>query len=154
MKRLLGLLTLAIALTATRGTLASGPIGVGTPVEGPPAPTTGLEPGNRRRFWAASPVGLFASSVIDAGYIYLRPQFAVGWGRPHWHFVQLETFGTVSAGGLGTYGGARMSIAHLELRSGMRYQFPFSRSFYVQEPDHHYDRFALESRVGPSARTT
>jgi hypothetical protein len=143
---------IAIGLSFARSAAASGPLGVGTPVEPPPPPTVGLEAGNKRLHWANAPVGFFASSVIDAGYIYLRPQIAVGWGRPHWHFVQLEAYGTAAAGGLGNYVGARLSIAQLELRSGVRYQFPFSRSFYERPESEKYDRFSLESREGPSAR--
>jgi hypothetical protein len=138
------------ATSIARPVLANAPIGVGTPVEGPPSPTTGLEPGNRRTFWSNAPVGMFASSIVDAGYIYLRPQIAVGYGRPHWNFIQAETFATASAGGLGSYGGLRVALPHLEMRSGMRYQFPFGRSFYAQAE--RYDRFSLESREGPSSR--
>lgn len=151
MKRALVALALAAAtLSGVRVARATGPIGVGTPVEAPPQVSVGLEPGNRRAFWANAPVGPFVSSIIDAGYIYLRPQFAVGWGRPHWHFVQLETAGTFSAGSMGQYGGARLSLAHIDVRSGMRYQLPFGRSFYARAES--YDRAALESREGPSAR--
>ena len=149
MKRAHALLGVALTLLSSNA-LAQTPIGVGTPVEGPPAPTIGLEPGNKRQYWAAAPVGVFASSVVDAGYIYLRPQIALGWGRPHWHFVQAEAFATISAGSIGHYMGARFSIAHLEMRSGWRYQLPFARSFYAREES--YDRFSLESREGPSAR--
>ena len=147
MKRLAAfVLTMSIAKTA----LATGPIGVGAPLEPPPPPVVGLEPGNRRAYWSNAPVGVFASSIVDAGYIYLRPQFAIGYGRPHWNFAQLETFATASAGTLGAYAGARVALPHFDARSGIRYQFPLARSFYAQQET--YDRFSLESREGPSSR--
>jgi len=151
MKRALSLLGLALGLLSTNA-LATGPVGVGTPVEAAPPPTTGLEPGNKRQYWAAAPVGLFASSIVDAGYIYLRPQIALGWGRPHWHFLQAESFATVSAGGLAHYSGLRVSLPHLEARSGMRYQFSYTRSFYERPAENEYNRSSLESQVGPSSR--
>lgn len=145
------LLALAILTTSTT-TFAAGPIGVGTPIEGPSTPTTGLELGNRRAYWSRGEHRWFVSSIIDAGYLYLRPQIALGYGKPHWRFVLAETATTASAGGVGEYGGVRFALPFVEGRSGFRLQVPFARSFLTQQAS--YDRYDLEDRLAPSARYT
>lgn len=64
----------AALLAMPSPSLAASPVGVGTPIEGPSTPTTGLEPGNRRALWSRGAHRWFLSSTIDAGYLYLRPQ--------------------------------------------------------------------------------
>lgn len=128
--------------------LASGPIGVGAPIDVPP--TVGLEPGNKRAYWSRGAHRLYVSSIIDAGYLYVRPSIAVGFGKPHWRFVQLETSTAVSGNGAGQFGGLRLAIPYAELRGGLRAQLPFSQTFLVSKPSH--DRFDLEERDTPGAR--
>lgn len=138
------------ALMVARPALASGPIGVGTPIESGSPISGGLETGNRRAYWSRGAHRWFTSSMIDVGYLYARPQIAVGWGKPHWRYFQLETFANVSGGGAAQYGGIRLGLPFLEVRSGARYQIPFNRSFFVRQQS--YDRFDLEDRNGPTAR--
>jgi hypothetical protein len=140
-----------VAVLAFSGSaLASGPIGIGTPVEGAPPPVGGLEPGNKRAYWSRGEHRLFVSSLFDAGYLYLRPQIAIGYGKPHWRFAQLETSTGVSGGGANQYGGLRFALPFIEVRGGVRYQFPFSRTFIAEKDK--YSRFDLEARDAPSAR--
>ncbi len=139
----------AVVLAMTVVPLASGPVGVGTPIEAHPMPS-GLETGNRRAFWSGGSHRWFVSSIVDGGYLYLRPQIAFGYGKPHWRFAQLETAATVSAGGVGQYGGLRVALPYVELRGGLRAQIPFARSFLPRQPA--YDRFDLENESSPSAR--
>ena len=139
-----------LLLSLPRPALASGPIGVGAPIEAAPVASGGLETGNRRAYWSRGNHRWFVSSLLDAGYLYARPQIAVGYGKPHWRYFQVETFGTISGGGGAPYAGIRMGLPFLELRSGARYQIPFTRSFLPREAS--YDRFDLENRLAPTAR--
>lgn len=142
-------LLLAALLALPRTALATGPIGVGTPIEPPPS-TSGLEPGNRRSYWSRGDHRFYISSMLDAGYLYGRPQIGVGFGKPNWRFVQLETWAAISGGGVGQYQGLRMGLPFSELRAGARYQVPFDRSFFKQKES--YTRFDFEDRSGPTAR--
>lgn len=146
MSRTLFAVSLGIgAVLAAAPARAVGSLGVGTPIEGPPPGTTGIEPGNKRAYWARGVHRLFASSIVDVGYLYVRPEIAVGWGKPHWHYVEIEAFGTIAGGGIGQYGGVRLALPHVELRSGARYQFAFDRFLFARRES--YDRFSIESRA-------
>lgn len=139
-----------IAVLAAANPALASPIGVGTPIEGSPPPVGGLETGNRRAYWSRGSHRWFVSSLFDAGYLYLRPQIAVGYGKPHWRFAQLETSTGLSGGGANQYGGLRLALPFIEVRSGIRYQFPFARTFILEKDA--YSRFDLEARDAPSAR--
>ncbi len=154
MKRALRLLT-TLAVTALAGTLtgmaaASGPVGVGAPVEGPPPQHGGLETGNKRAYWARGVHRPYFSSIVDFGYLYLRPQIAVGWGKPHWHFVQAEGYAGFSGSGIGQYAGIRAALPLVELRVGARYQASYQRAFMARKDT--YNRRDLEQEEGPASR--
>lgn len=140
---------IAVLTLLPRTALATNPIGVGAPIEAPPS-TTGLEPGNRRSYWSRGEHRFYVSSMLDAGYLYGRPQIAVGFGKPNWRFMQLETWATLSAAGAGQYQGLRFGLPFAELRGGARYQIPLSRLLYLHRET--YTRFDLEDKTGPSAR--
>ncbi len=148
MKRARLVLGALLAVVWSGPARASGPIGVGTPIDAPP--TVGLEPGNKRAYWSRGEHRPFVSSILDAGYLYVRPSIAVGFGKPHWRFVQLETSTALSANGAGQFGGLRLAIPYAELRGGLRAQLPFTRTFLVSKASH--SRFDLEDRDAPGAR--
>lgn len=116
----------------------------------PAMPSTGLELQPHHTFWQDTKVRPFVAARIDLGYIYVRPLLAVGYGRAYWKWVGFEASPIGSGAGLAAYGGLRLALPQLEVRSGARYFFPFRRSFLA--PQDTYTQLDADSRVGPASR--
>jgi hypothetical protein len=145
-----GLTALAFAgfLGGTAPAFAQKPFGVDPAAPGPPA-AAGIEQALVARYWELGRPRLFFSTTLEAGYAYLRPRFALGYGLPYWRWVGLETYPLLSLSGVGHYAGIGAAVPGLQFRAGGRYTFPFSRSFLT--PKSSFSRLDIELRDGPRA---
>lgn len=101
--------------------------------------------------WQSERVRPFAATMLDTGYLYVRPRAMIGYGRPFDRWVGVEGSPLVQSQGAAAYAGVRVEIPHFDLRVGGRYFYSFQRS-YVR-PDTRYDRFELDSTALTTSRT-
>jgi hypothetical protein len=141
---------LAFAFVFARAAPALGQqvFGVDPTAPGPPA-ETGTEQAVVARYWELGRPRLFLSTTLEAGYAYVRPRFAFGYGMPYWRWIGLEAYPLISLNGVGGYAGIGGAIPGLQFRAGGRYTFPFSRSFLL--PRESFSRIDTELRDGPRA---
>lgn len=121
-----------------------------------PAPLT---PGRERHFlspdreflpWSRQPARWFGALEFDTGFLYVRPRFALGYGRPHARWLGLEMNPIFSEEGVAGYAGLRAVLPYVSLRAGGRYWLTFYRSFL--EPRNSYTVEQIELRSGPRSR--
>ena len=146
--RTLSALGLAACLFYGAPGFAQEPLGIEPPSPSPPA-AGGSEQAVVARYWELGRPRLFLSTLLDAGYAYVRPQFALGYGMPYWRWVGLQTYPLVSLGGVGHYAGIAAEIPGIQLRGGGRYWYPFTREFLV--PQDSFSRRDIERQQGPKA---
>jgi hypothetical protein len=144
------LAVLALAALSAYAPDASGqePLGIEPPSPAPPA-AGGTEQAVVARYWELGRPRLFLATMLEAGYAYVRPRFAAGYGRPYWRWVGVEAYPLVSLGGLGQYAGVAAALPGVSARFGGRYYYPFSRSFLV--PRESFSRLDIERLDGPKA---
>jgi len=106
----------------------------------------GSPPGVR---WSGGRERWFVSGRIDGGFLFLRPRFSAGYGRPHYDWLGLDVVPTVSFSAAGGYAGARVEGKFAQIRTGLLYQYSFSRSFLPAAPS--YDRRDIDVLDGPRA---
>jgi hypothetical protein len=100
--------------------------------------------------WALQPSRWFVSAEIDTGFLYVRPRFSTGYGRPHDLWVGLDANPIFSSEGVAGYLGLRFDFPFVNLRVGGRYWYTFRRSFLV--PEASYSVEDIELREGPASR--
>lgn len=100
--------------------------------------------------WGLQPVRWFLSAEIDTGFLYIRPRFSMGYGRPHALWVGLDANPIFSNEGIAGYLGLRFDLPFVNLRLGGRYWYTFRRSFLA--PDDSYSVEDIELRQGPPSR--
>jgi hypothetical protein len=100
--------------------------------------------------WSLQPSRWFVSSEIDTGFLYVRPRFSTGYGRPHDLWVGLDANPIFSSEGVAGYLGLRFDLPFVNLRVGGRYWYTFRRSFLV--PEVSYSVEDIELRQGPPSR--
>ena len=135
-------------ILASRPASAQDPIGLTPPTSAPPA-EEGIEQAVVARYWELGRPRLFFATILELGYAYVRPRFAVGYGLPYWRWVGVEAYPLISLSGLGQYAGIGASLPGLSLRAGSRYSFPFTRTFLV--PRDSFSRTDVDLRQGPRA---
>jgi hypothetical protein len=104
-----------------------------------------VEPGH----WTSESSRPFAALRLDLGYLYAKPRFSFGYGKPFsiWGGVDVVPFVTPdSAGG---YSGVRMRLDWFELRAGARLVHSFSRQYLT--PKSSYDLVDLAENTGRPA---
>ena len=111
---------------------------------------TGADALGRESYWGLGSTRLFVSSTIDAGYLYFRPQIAIGYGKPHWSWFGAELYPSISGGGAVEYAGLRAALRHVDVRVGARYVMSFNRHFLIPRPS--YTRNDVETRTGNPSR--
>lgn len=126
---------------------AAETFGVDVPAPTPPA-TTGTEQSVVARFWELGRTRPFLAATVEAGIVYLKPQFAAGYGRPHWSWLGVEAYPSVGLGGLGHYTGLRVSLPWLSLRAGSRYFYPYSHP--LLRPRDRFTQTHLDLVGGPA----
>jgi hypothetical protein len=143
---------LALAISAffassnyARTVWAEAPLGIESPTPSPPAPG-GTEQAVVARYWELGRPRLFLATTLEAGYAYVRPRFAFGYGQPYWRWLGLEAYPVLSLGGVGQYLGFGASLPGLSLRAGGRYTYPFSRAYLT--PQDSFSRLDLDIRGG------
>ena len=141
------LLALVAALSATSGARAAEPLGIEAPTPSPPAPG-GTDQAVVARYWEIGRTRPFLAGTVDAGFLYLKPRFSAGYGRPFWSFVAAEGYPVVGTGGLGLYSGFSAAIPGLTFRLGSRYYYPFSRTLLRPQPS--FTRSDLDLELGPA----
>ena len=115
--------------------------------------------------WSEGRARWFIAGTVDLGYLFARPRFTFGYGKPHYKWLGVDANPLYSGEGVGAYVGVRGTLPNVDLRIGARGFYTFRRSFlcptedYLQpgacadEPRHtDYDRDGLENRVGPHSR--
>ncbi|HTV19977.1 MAG TPA: hypothetical protein VMG12_14935 [Polyangiaceae bacterium] len=100
--------------------------------------------------WSLQPERWFVSSEIDTGFLYVRPRFSTGYGRPHDLWVGLDANPIFSSEGIAGYLGLRFDLPLVNLRVGGRYWYTFRRSFLV--PEESYSVEDIELQEGPPSR--
>lgn len=106
------------------------------------APTMWIDR-NMTKSWELGGPRLFFSTMIDVGYLYLRPRVAVGYGKPFHKWIGLEANPAISGQATNAYAGLRIDLPNFDIRVGGRQTYSFNRSY--QAPRVKYDRYDLES---------
>jgi hypothetical protein len=106
-----------------------------------------LSPGQVFLPWSEQPERWFVATAFDAGFLYVRPRFEFGYGRPHWSWAGIEVNPIFTDEGLAAYAGARWALPFLQLRVGGRYWYAFRRSYLI--PAESYTVEDLERLTGP-----
>lgn len=141
----------AAPLLAPREAGAQDPADLPPPSSDPPIATTGIDLLQKRSYWARSAGARpFLSALLELGALYFRPNLALGVGRPHWSWVGIEGYASVSPAGGAEYIGVRAALPRLEIRGGARYAFSTSQHFL--RPDTSYTRRETELELGPPSR--
>lgn len=131
-------------ITPTPGEVPAAPIKPATPEAD--LPTMWIDR-NMSRSWELGGPRPFFSTVVDIGYLYLRPRVALGWGKPFHKWIGLEANPFFSVNSTGGYAGLRIDIPHFDIRVGARQTYSFNRSYL--DPKVEYDRWDLESTEKP-----
>jgi hypothetical protein len=100
--------------------------------------------------WAKQPVRWFGALEFDTGFLYVRPRFELGYGRPHASWVGVDLNPIFSEEGVAGYAGLRIAQPFWHLRAGGRYWFTFHRSFL--QPRDSYTVEDIELQEGPRSR--
>lgn len=100
--------------------------------------------------WARGETRGFVSTVVDVGYLYLRPRVSLGYGKPHSRWFGIETNPIIYGTGIGQYAGLRAALPYFDVRVGGRGFLSFNNAFLT--PQSHYDRAAFETTLGPRSR--
>ena len=114
--------------------------------------------------WSVGDMRPFVAGLFDTGYLYIRPRFSFGYGRPHHTWIGIDANPLASGEGVGGYLGLRGALPMVNLRIGGRGFYTFERSFLCptddfaqpeacqeQEPLGFYNREDIESRIGPTS---
>jgi len=99
--------------------------------------------------WSQQEPRWFGAASIDLGFIYFRPRFSTGYGRPHSRWFGVDVNPIFSSEGIATYAGLRLELPLFNLRAGARYWNTFQRSFL--EPRERYSVEDIELRQGPKS---
>ncbi|MEO0321816.1 MAG: hypothetical protein AAF447_02585 [Myxococcota bacterium] len=71
--------------------------------------------------WSLGRTRGFLAGAFDVGFIYARPRFSAGWGRPHDDWVGVDVNPLLTPNSAGAYGGLRARYGVFDLRVGTRY---------------------------------
>lgn len=115
----------------------------GNPIEPPEALI-------RTDYWSDGRPRLFASSRLEGGLVFAKPQVAVGYGQPFWTWVGIEAYAlTTNAVGAG-YVGIRGALPFANVSFGVRDSYSYIRSFLPIKT--HYTADDVSSPTGDHAR--
>jgi hypothetical protein len=78
----------------------------------------------------------FISLRLDAGYLYVKPRFSFGYGKPFSVWGGLDAVPLVTPDSAGGYTGLRLQIDWFELRAGARYVHAFVHQFLSPKPSY------------------
>src|SRR5262245_5179122 len=116
LRRIFISLSSALAVLAfAHSALGQEPLDVDTPQPSPPA-AAGTEQAVVARYWELGRPRLFFGSTLEAGYAYLRPKFALGYGLPYWRWISFEVWPLLSLSSVGGYGGISAGLPGFTVR--------------------------------------
>ena len=95
--------------------------------------------------WQSDEDTWFVSGTTDAGIIYLRPRVMLGYGSPHWKFVALDAYVTVTNSFTSPYAGWRATFPFLDVFLGARTVYPYNRRVLAPRDSHRGKDLDLES---------
>ena len=137
------------ALFAASGVARAQPaVGGGQATIGPAK--TGVASLGGDSYWALGAARLFVSSTVDVGYLYFRPQIAIGYGKPHWSWVGAEISPSITSSSALEYAGLHAAFRYVDLRVGGRYVFSLNHRFL--EPKASFSREDIDTRKGIPSR--
>jgi hypothetical protein len=117
------------------------------PAAAPPGAQTPLScPQCFPGYWTGEPARPFVSLRLDAGYLYLKPRFSFGYGKPFSLWGGIDAVPFVTPDSAGGYGGLRLQIEWLEVRAGARYVHAFLHQFLA--PKDSYSLVDLSEDTG------
>jgi len=122
------LLSIALAILAAPAVAAAQ-------VAGLPAASSGgsvardLDMAQKRAYWSGGKTRSFVLGTLEGGIFYYRPQLAIGYGKPHWHWFGAESQTRFSIGSASQYFGVRGALPNVELRLGSRYSWAANESY-------------------------
>jgi hypothetical protein len=110
--------------------------------EPPPAATptpvdTSIEcPRCHPEHWTSEPYRPFFSLTAVVGYLYLKPRFSFGYGRPYalWGGIDVTPIGTTSY--VGGYSGLHLQVPYFDFRAGARAVHAFEHQLLPQQPSY------------------
>lgn len=142
---------LAVVLVGAADARAQDPADLPAPTSDPLTASSGVELLQKRSYWALSARPRpFVSALIEGGSLYFRPNLAIGYGRPHWSWLGIEGYASISPSGGAEYLGVRAALPRFEVRGGARYAFSATQ-FFLQ-PRERYTREDTELEQGPQSR--
>jgi hypothetical protein len=144
----LGLAVMATLLTAGGAARAQHAADGGQATIGPAK--TGAASIGDESYWALGKSRLFVSSTIDIGYLYFRPQIAIGYGKPHWAWIGAELSPSITSTSVLEYAGLHAASRYVDLRLGGRYVFSFGHR--LLQPKASYSREDIDTRTGSPSR--
>lgn len=145
-----GALVATLALLAARGEAqAADPSALGGPTAGALGESAALS-GGQPSYWQLGPGRFFLSSTVEAGFIYLRPQVALGYGKPHWVWGGIEAYPAIASSNISEYLGLRAALRYVDVRVGARYVFTLDRRFLPPQDSYTHDQ--IEPRLTPHSR--
>ena len=103
-----------------------------------PLPFPGISPGNEPvvepGHWTLDPGRPFIALRADLGYLYFKPRFSFGYGKPFTLWGGLDVVPFVTPDTAGGYGGLRLQLDWFEIRAGARFVHAFSRQYLTPQP--------------------
>jgi hypothetical protein len=109
-----------------------------------------LDSAAARPYWSGGLPRWFVSAQLEGGFFYIRNQMAVGYGKPHWRWIGLETQGRASGGNGSEYIGLRAALPEADLRVGARYVFATDQALLT--PQDSFDRDDVRIPEVPQSR--
>lgn len=134
----LGALVASVALTSSARSFAGAPI------------DTTAKPEEKLSPWDHGSARAFVAGRIDAGIVFARPAFMLGYGRPHWEWFGVEAYALTTNSFGAVYAGTRASLPFLDFTIGVRDTLSYRRSFLPQRASYVADD--VDAAHGPRAR--
>jgi len=86
--------------------------------------------------WVVEPYRPFLSVTATAGYLYLKPRFSIGYGRPFAAWGGIDVTPMVTPDYVGGYAGLRLQLGWFDVRGGARAVHAFQHQFLPMQPSY------------------
>jgi hypothetical protein len=96
--------------------------------------------------WTSEDARFFVALRLDAGYLYLKPRFAFGFGKPFSGWAGIDVAPYVTPDSAGGYSGVHLQIDWFEARASGRLVHAFTRQFL--SPQSSYNLVDLAELTG------